>query len=66
MDDTDEVLTTEEAAKYLKVTTQTVLKLFKTGELPGQRVGRHHRFLREDLKRFLQDKLKKDKEMNEY
>ncbi|MGA1869370.1 MAG: helix-turn-helix domain-containing protein [bacterium] len=58
MDNNDEILTTDEAAKYLKVSTQTVLKLFKQGELPGQKVGRHHRFLRDDLRAFISGKKK--------
>lgn len=44
-----EVLTTEEAAGLLRVSTKTVLTLAGKGELPGRQVGRAWRFLRSDL-----------------
>jgi len=45
----DEVLTTEEAAELLRVSTKTVLSLARDGSLPGEKVGRAWRFLRRDL-----------------
>ncbi len=44
-----EVLTTEEAAELLRVSTKTVLTLARDGALPGEKVGRAWRFLRTDL-----------------
>jgi len=44
-----EVLTTEEAADLLRVSTKTILALARRGELPGEKVGRAWRFLRADL-----------------
>lgn len=44
-----EVLTTEEAADLLRVSTKTVLALARDGALPGTKVGRAWRFLRTDL-----------------
>lgn len=44
-----EVLTTEEAAELLRVSTKTVLSLARDGTLPGEKVGRAWRFLRVDL-----------------
>jgi excisionase family DNA binding protein len=44
-----EVLTTEEAADLLRVSTKTVLALAREGSLPGEKVGRAWRFLRADL-----------------
>jgi len=44
-----EVLTTEEAAELLRVSTKTVLNLAQKGVLPGEKVGRAWRFLRSDL-----------------
>ena len=35
-----EVLTTEEAAELLRVSTKTILSLARHGELPGEKVGR--------------------------
>lgn len=44
-----EVLTAEEAADLLRVSTKTVLTLARDGALPGTKVGRAWRFLRADL-----------------
>jgi excisionase family DNA binding protein len=44
-----EVLTAEEAADLLRVSTKTVLTLARDGNLPGEKVGRAWRFLRSDL-----------------
>jgi len=45
----DEVLTAEEAAELLRVSTKTVLSLARDGSLPGEKVGRAWRFVRTDL-----------------
>ena len=44
-----DILTTEEAADLLRVSSKTVLALARDGELPGTKVGRAWRFLRADL-----------------
>lgn len=44
-----EVLTTDEAAALLRVSTKTVLALAREGTLPGEKVGRAWRFLRSDV-----------------
>lgn len=44
-----EVLTTDEAAAFLRVSTKTVLALAREGTLPGEKVGRAWRFLRTDV-----------------
>ncbi|GAA4100277.1 helix-turn-helix domain-containing protein [Nocardioides kongjuensis] len=49
MTDEHEVLTAEEAATLLRVSTKTVLALAKSGALPGEKVGRAWRFLRADV-----------------
>jgi excisionase family DNA binding protein len=49
MTDIAEVLTAEEAADLLRVSTKTVLTLARDGNLPGEKVGRAWRFLRSDL-----------------
>ncbi len=56
MDSGDELLTAEEVARWLKVSTGWVYKAAARGELPAVKVGRHHlRFIRsqvlEELKR---------------
>lgn len=44
-----EVLTTDEAAALLRVSTKTVLALAREGTLSGEKVGRAWRFLRSDV-----------------
>lgn len=44
-----EVLTADEAARLLRVSTKTVLSLAREGVLPGEKVGRAWRFVRSDL-----------------
>lgn len=48
----DDILTADEAAAFLKVSTKTLLKLARGGELPASKVGRAWRFVRSDLVRF--------------
>lgn len=43
-----EVLTTDEAAVLLRVSTKTVLSLARSGALPGEKVGRARRFVNSD------------------
>ncbi|HLD44408.1 MAG TPA: helix-turn-helix domain-containing protein [bacterium] len=48
-----EVMTTNEAMKYLKITRKTLLKLVKTGELKGAKVGKDYRYLKSEIDKFL-------------
>ncbi len=48
-----EVLTAEEAAALLRVSTKTVLGLARAGSLPGEKVGRAWRFVRGDVLDFV-------------
>lgn len=48
----DEILTTDEAAAFLKVSTKTLLRLARGHQLPASKVGRSWRFVRGDLVRF--------------
>ncbi|WP_221090538.1 helix-turn-helix domain-containing protein [Deinococcus aquaedulcis] len=43
---TDEVLTLEELAAFLKVSETTAYALVRGGEVPGRKVGREWRFLK--------------------
>jgi excisionase family DNA binding protein len=38
------VMTIEDLAHYLKLSTSTLYKLCAAGKVPGQKVGRHWRF----------------------
>lgn len=49
MSDEETVLTAEEAATLLRVSSKTVLSLARSGALPGEKVGRAWRFMRKDV-----------------
>lgn len=49
----DEVLTVQEVAEFLKVTSKTVYSLVREGELPAFRVGRVLRCRRVDVDSFI-------------
>ncbi len=48
-----DVLTLDEAATYLKVSTSTLYKLLQSGRIPARKLGRRWRFAREDLEQWL-------------
>lgn len=54
----DNVLTIEELAAYLKISKSTLYKLAQDGKLPGQKVGRHWRFHRETIDKWLGEREK--------
>jgi len=45
----EEVLTTEEASKFLRISRQTLYKLVEQGKIPGMKVGQGYKFLKSDL-----------------
>ena len=51
----DAVMTIGELAKYLKVSKSTLYKLCQDGKVPGQKVGRHWRFRKETIDRWLDE-----------
>ena len=50
----DELLTTDEVARWLKITRQTVQRLIQRGQLTASRIGREWRVKRRELDAFLQ------------
>lgn len=44
-----DVLTASQAAALLQVSTKTLLRLVREGELPGKKIGRSWRFARREL-----------------
>jgi excisionase family DNA binding protein len=50
----EETLTPEEAARYLRVNTQTVYRALRRGRLPGGKVGRQWRIPKAALDRFIE------------
>ncbi len=51
----DAVLSIDELAVYLKIAKSTLYKLAQEGKLPGQKVGRHWRFRKETIDRWLDE-----------
>ena len=52
----DNVMTIDELAIYLKVSKSTLYKLAQEGKVPGQKVGRHWRFHSETIDGWLSDR----------
>ena len=48
-----EILTVQEVARFLRVPKSTVYKLARLGQLPASKVGKHWRFLRRDVERWI-------------
>jgi len=46
---TPEVMTIDEAAKYLRIPLSSLYRLAQEGKVPCQKVGRHWRFHRQSL-----------------
>ena len=49
------VLTIEELSVYLKIPKSTLYKLVREGKVPSQKVGRHWRFRKETIDRWLDE-----------
>jgi len=49
------ILTIDELAKYLKVGKTTLYRLAQEGTIPGQKVGKHWRFSRDAIDRWLEE-----------
>jgi len=50
-----DVLTIEELAGYLKIPKSTLYKLVREGKIPAQKVGRHWRFRKRAIDRWLEN-----------
>jgi len=48
-----QVMTVDEVAEYLRIPRSSLYKLAQQGRIPCQKVGRHWRFRREALERWL-------------
>lgn len=51
----DEVLTIEELSSFLKIPKSTIYKLVREGKIPSQKVGRHWRFRKASINRWLDE-----------
>ena len=56
-DSTSQVMTSVEAAEYLKMHVKTVCRLAKEGKIPAKKVGSEWRFLRSVLDSWLSEVL---------
>jgi excisionase family DNA binding protein len=52
----ESIMTIKEIAEYLKIPKSTVYKLAQEGSIPAQKVGRHWRFKREVIDRWLENR----------
>ena len=50
-----EILTTEEAAEFLRVSQHTIWRWCKTGRLPAFRIGREWRIRREGIEALIEE-----------
>ena len=51
-----DVMTIDELSAYLKVAKSTLYKLAQEGKVPGQKVGKHWRFRKDSIDRWLDEK----------
>lgn len=49
------ILTIKELSEYLKISQSTLYKLAQEGKVPCQKVGRHWRFRKEAIDRWLEE-----------
>ncbi len=52
---TDELLTLDELATYLKVSPTTARRMLREGEIPSTRIRRAYRVHRDDLEKYMRD-----------
>ena len=65
-DDLPLVMTIEEASKYLRVPLSSLYKLAQDGKIPCQKVGRHWRFRKETIDRWLDERSFINNKLNPY
>ncbi len=63
--DTGDIMTIQELSEYLKVSKSTLYKLAQEGSLPGQKVGKHWRFHRDVIDRWLASRLDRIREQEQ-
>jgi excisionase family DNA binding protein len=56
MENLPQVLTIEEASRYLRIPLSTIYKLAQEGKIPCQKVGRHWRFRKETIDHWLDER----------
>jgi excisionase family DNA binding protein len=56
----DEILTIQEVATYLKLNEKTAYRLSSEGKLPGFKVGGSWRFKRDDILKWIEEQKNKE------
>ena len=56
----DNILTIDELSDYLRISRSTLYKLAQEGRVPCQKVGRHWRFRKETIDRWLDQRDEND------
>jgi excisionase family DNA binding protein len=59
-EDLPQVLTIEEASKYLRIPLSSLYKLSQNGKVPCQKVGRHWRFRKDAIDQWLTETTKQN------
>jgi excisionase family DNA binding protein len=54
----NDILTIEELSTYLKISKSTLYKLVREGKIPSHKVGRHWRFRKVAINRWLDESQK--------
>jgi len=60
-----QVLTIDEASNYLRIPLSSLYKLAQEGKIPCQKVGRHWRFRKEAIDRWLEERVQVGTKSNE-
>lgn len=53
-----DIMTIEEVSEYLRVPISSLYKLAQQGKIPASKVGRHWRFRREFIDRYIDNQVK--------
>jgi excisionase family DNA binding protein len=61
-DEKDKVIDINSLSEYLDISKSTLYKLAQGGKLPGQKVGKHWRFRKETVDKWLDEGVCKSKE----
>jgi len=52
---TKDILTIEELSEYLRISKSTLYKLVREGKIPSQKVGRHWRFSKVAIEKWMEN-----------
>jgi excisionase family DNA binding protein len=59
MADDQEIMTSVEVAKYLRIHPSTIYRLLRRKQIPAFRIGRDHRFLRSEIDQWMKEQTRK-------